>query len=332
MTSSAAVGGNVTDPRNLPAHPTFADLVDAVRKLDDASLTRSEAGCLLRGSRQLRLEADLSVGVRPLPAAPAELAGTLDQAAGPATVLSTWGVSAGEALKLSLVAFTTTTTQALQRPQVALLLTHKGVYLRGADAISRAHPEAMPLATAVSWLAQPGAQEPATIYVSAEAAVPLTQVRELLQALPARYEVALAVALPKDTRLPELGAHASDLLCPQGLSELAPDAPEGDLPASVLQAALSPLREAALECAQSTAGRASLGGRLVLDLRVGPDGKPVEICVEHDEIAELALRRCLVESARNLQLPQPKPAGYVDLSLPLRLQLQGPTAQRSLCE
>ncbi len=330
--SSSTSAQPAQDPRRLPAYPTFADLVDAARALDDAMQTHSAAGCLLRGEHTLRLEADLSAGVRPLPRAPAELASTLDKTAGPIAVLSTWGLSAGENPELGLVAFSTTTTNAVDRPSLAVLFTSKGVYVRGADLVSRAHPQAMPLTAAVSLLSQPGLANVATLYVSAEASVPLTQVRELLHAIGPRYEVVLAVALPKGTHLPDLATHTNDFLCPTGLSELAADATEGELPGTVLQTTLAPLREAALACALSTAGRAARGGKLQLDLRIGPDGSATELCLEHDDIGEPALRHCVIESARSLKFPRPDPAGFVDVSLPLALSLQGPTAQRALCE
>ncbi|HEX7477533.1 MAG TPA: hypothetical protein VF331_06980 [Polyangiales bacterium] len=329
--AGVAANSGTTDLRQLPAYPSFADLVDAARRLDDTGQTHGAAACLLRGERSLRFEADVSAGVRPLPAAPAELVSLLDKAAGPIAVLSSWGASAGESSPVTLVALTTTTTAALTQPSVTVFLTSKGAYLRCADSVCRAHPEAMPLTAAVSWLAQVGAPS-TTVYVSAEAAVALAQVRELLRTLPARYEVALAVALPKGTRLPPPAPQSGELLCPDGLAELAADAQEGDLPVPVLQSALAPLHDAALSCALATGGRASLGGRLLLDLRIAPDGSVTALCLEHDEIGELALRRCLVESARSLRFPKPEPSGFVDLSVPLQLQLQGPTAQRALCE
>ena len=155
---------------------------------------------------------------------------------------------------------------------------------------------------------------------------------ELLRGIPNRFEVALAVALPKETRLPPPAAASTELLCPDGLPAPAHGEHEGDLDAASARTAFGPLREAALSCALATGGRALLGGRLVLGLRIGADGKAAQLCFVSDAIAEPQLRRCLVSAARDLSLPTPHPAGFVDLNVPLEIALEGPTQQRTSCD
>jgi hypothetical protein len=161
-------------------------------------------------------------------------------------------------------------------------------------------------------------------------------VRALLATVPVHFEVALAVALPKGSRLPPqptaAGGDARESFCPKGLSQPAAGEAEGDLSASALRDALTPLRAAAATCAASSGGRAVLGGRMSLSLRIGADGRVREACISRDEIGEAMLRRCIAESARELVFPTPDPAGSVDVELPLDLALEGPAAQRPLCD
>jgi hypothetical protein len=167
--------------------------------------------------------------------------------------------------------------------------------------------------------------------VTAERAIALRRLSELLKLVPNRHEVALAVALPKATRLPPPVADSGEGLCLNGLSEPAATEEEGSVDAAAAQRALAPLREAALSCALSSGGKALLGGKLVLGLRIGADGRAREACFVSDAIAEPVLRRCLLSSVRNLALPAPKPAGFADVHLPLQIELAGPKPQRASC-
>jgi hypothetical protein len=310
---------------------TFGDLVDAARALDDASRTQSAAQCLLRGTSRLRLEADILSGVRPLPAAAVELASLLKTDRGVPAVLSAWGRLAG-ASAVTVAAFTTTTTAAVSGKPLALFVTEAGLYLRGASPALTAQAEPMSLDAASLLLTQLSATESPTVYVSAEAAIPLDRLREVLRAIPDRFEMAFAVTLPKGTRLPTDAQASNEMLCPNGLPE--PDAaePEGDLEAQALRDALAPLRDSALSCALSAGGHAWLGGRLVLALRIGANAHVSDVCFSEDAILEPVLRRCIAAGARALTFPTPKPSGFVDISLPLQLELGGPTRQRPLCD
>jgi hypothetical protein len=314
----------------LPRHPTFADVVDLARNLDATGNAQSEAGCLLASAEPARFTADVLLAMRPLPDAPKELATLLLRAAGPPAVVTAWGSTPGELPDLTLAAFTTTTPASSKAAPVGVFVTAQGVFLRGAELSLRARPEALDLGTAGSLLAQ--LPDPVIAYVTAEAGGSVQQLTAALRSLPNRFEVALAVVLPKGTRLPAPPERSRELLCPEGLPEPAADEPEGELDPAALRTALAPLKDAALRCALATGGQALQGGRLELALRIGANGKPRELCLQNDAIGEAILRKCIVEAARGFSYPAPNPAGFVDVVLPLQLALSGPAAQRALCD
>lgn len=293
-------------------------------------MPHSEAGCLLRATEPLQFEADLSLSVRPLPPAPEQAIEAVRERAGAVSVMSPWGNVSGDLADATLLPFTTTSADAVKRPTLALFLTRDGVFLRGSQAVLAAPTTALSPDEAGSWLAR--VEEPATVYVTADRALELHKLVALLKRIPNRFEVALAVALPKGTRLPAPAADAGEGLCPDGLPEPGRDDIEGGLDAAAAQSALVPLREAALRCALSTGGRALLGGKLVLGLRIGKDGKAREACFVDDEIREALLRKCLLSSVRDLALPVPSPEGFADVHVPLQLELAGPKPQRAICD
>jgi hypothetical protein len=320
----------VRDPRELSGQAHFADLVRLAQELDSSGRGHSESGCLLRGTEPLHFEADLSLSVRPLPPVSEHAKEVLDDRAGGITVVSPWGTVGGqtEPSDAILLPFTTTSPDAVKLPTVALFATREGVYLRAAKGVIQGLPlTAVSPEDAGSWLAR--VTEPAAIYVTAERALELRRLTELLKLVPNRHEVALAVALPKATRLPAATADNGEGLCLNGLSDPAESEVEGNLDVAAAQSALAPLREAALSCALSSGGKALLGGKLVLGLRIGPDGRAREACFVSDAIAEPVLRRCLLSSVRDLPLPTPKPVGFADVHLPLQIELAGPKPQRA---
>jgi hypothetical protein len=316
--------------RLLPHGATFADVVDAARALDAAGRTQSDAGCLFATAGGPRLAADLLIAAPPLPDPPEELAASLLKAAGPAAVLTGWGSSPGELPEVALAAFTTTSPASARAAAVSLFLTARGAFVRGAAMPLRARPEALELQVAAGLLAQ--VPDPAVVYVSAEAAISLERLIEALRSVPNRLETALAVALPKGTRLPPPAARGSELLCPDGLPEPSDDELEGELEPAALRDVLLPIRERALQCALSTGGTALQGGRMELGLRIGKNGRPLFSCMVSDSIGELVLCRCVIEVVRALQFPAPNPSGFVDVQLPLELAIAGPERQRPLCE
>ena len=331
------------DLRRLPAASTFADWVEAAGLLDAAAAGRSETGCLVRRGEALDFEADLLLAAHPLPRPESGLAAQLEQQVGAPAVITGWGsvapareaaaasAAAGSSPSGSLVllAFTTTTPGSVRQPPIALFATRAGTFVRADDLALRAQRAALPNAAAAALTARVAG--PATVYVTADPDVPSNELVELLRAIPDRFELALAVALPGSTRLPPTAADDREGSCPGGLPEPAADAAEGELSASAAQSAFTPLREAALACALTSGGRALLGGRLVLGVRVGADGKPSDACFVQDAIGEPMLRRCLISAARDLRLPAPSPAGFVDLHIPLEISLSGPARQRASC-
>lgn len=321
------------DPRELSGQAHFGDLVRVAEELDSSGNGHSETGCLLRGTEPLHFEADLSLSVRPLPPASERAKDVMDDRSGALTVVSPWGTIGGAQSDQSdaiLLPFTTTSPGAVKLPTVALFAASDGVYLRvGKTLLPGAPTTAISPEEAGAWLAR--LQQPAAVYVTAERAVELRKLAELLKLIPNRHEVALAVALPKATRLPAPAADNGEGMCTQGLSEPAAAEVEGSLDAAAVRSALAPLREAALSCAVNSGGKALLGGKLVLALRIGPDGRAREACFVEDAISEPVLRRCLLSSVRDLALPVPKPAGFADVHLPLQIELAGPKPQRASC-
>lgn len=329
------------DTRALGAAATFADLVHAARTLEDRGDANSSARCLLRGTGEVgaswRLEADIAVAVRPLPAPWDDYDAHLRAHRGPVRLLSRWGQTRAEPYALALATFTSTVPVDATRAAALVALTNEGAHVVGTTPGAMAAGAPMPLARVAEALRalQPSGT-PALIALTAEAEVPLASVREMLALLAELgVPVALAVPLAPDVRLPAEPPVAPDAaergLCGRGLPEPPPSATEGDLAESAVIGALTPLREAAARCLTVASGRAASGGRLDVTLRIGADGAVTEACTLRDELLDPALRMCVLEAARALRFPVPSPAGYVDIVLPLRLAADASLAQRPLC-
>jgi len=327
------------DPRVLGAGATFGDLVAAARRLDDRREADSDRGCLLAGSAGApwRLEGDLSVAVRPLPDAPGDLDERVPEAGdrGKVRVLTRWGQLDPAARDLVLVAFTST-PPLRATSAVALLLTDRGVYLRhvGESPIEPFGPLSVDQAGARLQTSLGDAAPP--VFVTAETGVDLARLRTLLHWLPESVHgaTALAVPLAPETRIPDPGARREDDtgLCPDGLPDPPADAAEGTLSPEQLLGSLTPLREGSRACFDNATGEAATGGRLVVHLRVGPDGEVTEVCFPEDEVKDPGLRSCVAESARATRFPAPDPPGFVDAAIPLSFQPDDSLRQRPLCD
>lgn len=327
------------DPRVLGAGATFAELVAAARRLDDRREADSDRGCILagRGGEPWRLEGDLSVAVRPLPDAPSDLDERVPEPGdrGKVRVLTRWGQLDPAARELALVAFTSTPPLRASSA-VALLLTDQGVYLRrvGPASVEPFGPLSVDQAGARLQSALGDAAPP--VFVTAEAGVDLGRLRTLLHWLPESVHgaTALAVPLAPETRIPDPSTRRDDDtgLCPDGLPEPAADASEGSLSSEQLLGALTPLREGSRACFDSATGEAATGGRLVVHLRVGPDGEVTEVCFPEDEVADPGLRACVAEAARATRFPAPDPPGFVDAAIPLAFQPDDSLRQQPLCD
>lgn len=325
-----AVAAAPADPRRLAEHSTFADLARIARRLDDQAETHSDKACLLYARDGLRLDADVSLAARPLPEPPMRvLEGSAREARG-VSVMSTWGTVVGQPTDSLLLVFTTTSPSAIKLPAIGLFATQSGVLIRSALPALQAQQAAVHPEEAGRLLAQ--SSSPAAVYVTADGDYEVGALLALLKLIPNRYEVALAVSLPSSTRLPAAAIDPGLGLCPGGLPEPGASEREGELSRTAAQSAVAPLREAALSCALQSRGRALLGGKLLLAMRISADGKVREACFPSDGIGEPLLRRCLIATAKDMRLPQPSPAGFADLQLPLQLELTGPPPQRATCD
>ena len=257
--------------------------------------------------------------MRPLPAPAEVLDARLASDGGPVRVLTRYGDYGPGSAQLGLVA-TTTTLPPTRGVAVALFLTPAGLYARRTD---RAGGERD--ASRLEWvLEHTDFGEVDLVAVSAEASVPLERVIDLLARLPASLagRVTLAVPLAAGTRLPDprpvVASESAGELCPEGLPELAEDAPLGDLGAPEIRAALDPLRVAAELCVGTSSGPGASGGRVGLAVRIEPGGRVEAACVTEDSSGDSQLRACLARAARDLVFAAP--GGYVDFVVPLVLE------------
>lgn len=306
--------------RDLGADATFADLATAARRQDDRRDSDADAGCLVRASGAgYRLEADLAVAVRPLPAPPDDLDARMEPDRGPVRVLTRFGAY-GEAAgaRTALVAINTTLPPT-RGVALAIVLTDRGAYARRSDQSGGERD-----ASRVEWLVDHvGWTEVDLVAVTAEAGVPLRALVELMERIPETMagRVTLAVVLEEGTRLPDapaIQAGEPAELCPDGLPELAESDPLGDLPAARIRGALDPLRSAAELCVGTSTGPGAAGGRVAMAVRIGPEGRVAGACVMEDSTGDAALRACLVRAARELSFDAP--GGYLDFALPLALE------------
>ncbi|MDH5491422.1 MAG: hypothetical protein OEY14_05665, partial [Myxococcales bacterium] len=309
--------------RSLARTSSFAQLVLAASALEQAGLGDSEAGCLLGlAPTGFRLEADLAGAVRPLPEAPEELDSRLDAGEG-IRLLSRWSV--GGAGSLVLVPFTTSPPTG---PSVRVLaLTSLGLRLGRAGARpdwSAPRPAAQVRELLEGAASEGGGVDPGLV-ITAEAAIPVSELVALLGRLDAGLEVSLAVALPEGTRLPASAPPRWQALCPSGLPEA--EGALGGLEAAPIRAALRAAEPNLLRCAALAGPSPSL--RMEVAFRVGAGGEVTQACVIRDDRDVPAARACVVEHLRELRFPDP--GGWVDVHLPLSLAPEGSLAQRARC-
>jgi hypothetical protein len=315
--------------RALAADATFGDLVLAAVHQDDRRASDSEAGCLLRRTASgFVLDADLSVAVRGLPEAANDLAARAEASGGRARVLTRLG---GYGAPGPLVAVALTTIAgAASRTGALLVLTQGGVFVLRTDAAGER--DALDVETAAARVA---AMDVASVFVTADASTPLTELARLLAALPATLEgrIALAAILPEDAVAPlddPASVPPTAAIC-DGLPELADDVSVGEIDASALRGSLASLVPSAQACVATSA--AGLGGLVRVAFRIAEDGRVRQACVVEDATGDATLRGCLVDALTTLTFAAPT-GGAVDVELPLRLELTRDAAhhQRALCE
>ena len=144
----------------------------------------------------------------------------------------------------------------------------------------------------------------------------------------------LGATLAPGTRLPAPPSAAEappEVRCPGGLPPLEADAPIGQLRPDVLVQSLGPLRQGAAICVSTAQGPGAAGGRVVLAMRIGPDGSVTDACAVEDETGDPRLLDCLRRSARAVAFPAPSPPGHLDVQLPLVLAPEASQRQRPVC-
>lgn len=332
------MSGTSTTPAIFAHDAPYSELVRAA-SASEASLEPAHDACIMRArDRGYALTAELAPAVRPLPLPPSDLDEALKHAES-VELLSAWGRYGEGSAPLALASFT---AAAPTHGALALVLTDRGIALRPASAHTaslhegaRVQPSStMQTRASLSLqeaLAQLANQPAALVFVTAEAALPLSKLYETLAALDARgVFVVLAVALASDVRLPPpVAARVRPVRCDDGLS--ATDAPEGALDANALRQGLTPLRERVLACLTQGDAPGAAGGRLRLALRIAASGGVQEACVPEDGIGDPGVAACVVELARTLRFAPPAPSGVVDIELPLVLEPSASPTQRPLC-
>jgi hypothetical protein len=231
----------------------------------------------------------------------------------------------------------TTTLPPLREPAVVWAITDEGVYVRSSQRAA-ADPDPITVDALSASIPSTSPESIGVLFVTAESGTSLERLAEVLALVPPALSgrVGLAVALAPGTRLPAppdapASADAAAGLCPDGLPELAPDVPLGDLRADAIVQSLGPLRQAAEICVSSTTGPGAAGGRVVLALRIGADGTIDDACAVEDATNDPVLRACLLRATRSVAFPAPSPAGVVDVQLPLLLAPLPAQRQAPLC-
>lgn len=314
--------------RHLAPGATFADLARAIGEQDRLRDSDSDAGCLLRRRGDaFDVAADLAVAIRPLPPVDVDLDARMESLGGPIRVLTRYG-SYGDA-PTGATALTTTAPAPEGAIATVLVMTDRGVYVRS----SAGQP--VQLGAYVPSAALAAIDPAGAVFVTAEAGVPVAEVAALLGRLPPSFDgrMGLAVLLPPETALPPptpAEPAVGPAICVDGLSPLGDEAPEGALSTDRILAGIAPLRSAAEICVGTSTSAGALGGRVLLDVRVGPGGRVSDVCVREDRTDDAALRACLVEATRNLGFDDPH--GVIDVELPLVLTPGLAHRQRALCD
>ncbi|MCG8557795.1 MAG: hypothetical protein MJD61_21295 [Proteobacteria bacterium] len=327
------------DPRSLNADATFQTLVQAARAIEAGARSSAGRGCLLRraapGAAGLRLDAELAAAVNPIPDPPSDLGTRLRRHHGGVGVLTRWGLIGESDTGLLLSALTLTTPRSLRAVPVGLFLTPEGIHLRTSSQAGSGDGGPMGAHALAARLLELVAQQRVTLFVTANAGVPAASLAELLRHLPrAIQDVALAVTLPHGTRLPRAppAAPSPRLSCPEGLPELDANLDAGELDVASVRRFVVPLEASARACLSRARGQAAAGGRAVVALRVGADGRVSHACMLAQQSQDPALAACLTDAARRLTFPRPAPAGSVDIHLPLKLVPGSFQRQQPLCE
>jgi hypothetical protein len=317
--------------RALGPTSTFADLIAAIRRLDDRGEGASEERCVLRGGVRvgdgIRLEAELAVPVRPVPDATPALVPRL-RSRGPVSALAVWGQRGSGALVLAVL----TGTTPIRGREAALFVSEDGARARFVDseisiALAGPHtPEALS-----AWLGdEDGDAGIGRVLVTADAGVSLAALRRYLAAIPPRLEVALAVPLADDVRLPPAPAPPSDTL---GLCASEPEwePSQGEVDVPSLRTAIGERRDDLAACLTQAAPERAHGGRIGLRFRVEESGAVEDACAIADGIGDPRVRACVLDVFRRLRVAPPT-GGRALVEVPIVLVPNAGDRTRALCD
>lgn len=312
-------------PRALGAGATFADLIGTLRGLDDRGEGDSSEGCLLRGTGPYRVEADLAVAVRPLPAPRPSLHEEVSQT-GPIRILTRWG-QAGEG-RVALAGLTSTPPPT-PGAWLAVLLAADGLGLRTTDGSTSAGPFAV---TELGARLAALPEAPAVVFVTAEAETTIARLRDVLRAVETAGlgPIALALPLADGTPVPDPPSRGEG---DSGLCSATPPPPtgaSGDLEPARAMEALAPASDGISACMATASPESAGGGRIAVSFVVGEGGRVVHACASSDDIGDSGLRACVLDVVRSLRFPEP--GGLVHLAVPFVLAPERGGVQRALCE
>jgi hypothetical protein len=272
------------DTRALAPHATFSDLVASMQELD--GLRRRKKGCLLSQRPDgFHFQAAVLSMVDPIPAAPKELDRHL-QKAERVRVITEDG-SLGPPTSLAFA--TLTSTEVVASYAVIVALTDQGLYVRSSDfdlepgtPLTPAKDEDLErlLSTA------PGLS---TLYLSAEADVPLQRIYKVLSVLGTYGPVVFALAVRST---PQDMASPTDPACPT----VARSGERQRSTARVQQRAND--IQADLALCMYKMQRARLNGRVLVAVEFRPDGSIQSSCVKEDQTGSETLRSCLRDVLR----------------------------------
>jgi hypothetical protein len=245
-------------------------------------------------------------------------------------VLTRYGAY-GSSSQMGLVALTTTAPPrgAIEDAiGLVLVVTDRGAYARRTDT---AYGEVVPGALEAVVGALPFA-EASTVFVAAEAGLPLTSLHAALALLPSTLSghVALAVALEGGVTLPE-----RPVLEPGPAAPICASLPENDEPWSEtfsgheLLERVRSLSGRVSVCVGATTGPGARGGRMQLMVRLTRGGTVADACISADDTDDAALRACILRAVRETTFPDPE--GQVVFSVPLILEPGGAHRQAAVC-
>lgn len=176
------------------------------------------------------------------------------------------------------------------------------------------------------------------VVVTAARAVSLERLSEEIRLLPEDSVVALAVALPPGTRVPES-------LGPPDLGAVVPDAPNGSSDETFCAGRFEPSGTVgAYEDFSGVVGVLARlrprwtgclaygeGSQLHLQFRLSTTGRVSRACVSGTAPHDRALRSCLLTAVRAEQFPAPTTPGDVDFDIPLSLERTPGPPVRGVC-